>query len=219
MQANLNKDIEYFVVSGADSWEYEGAVKFINSMVGSKIAMHIGHKNGCCMCHDQRRIINPSSFKIMLYPCVYAQGVVESVEEVEAIKPYEGSVDFTIGSQNRSNKSKKSIIVGLRPNFPLKEILEYTLEERYQKSVDTQLVETKVGDMTKLLGICLPSLMNDVFFIKRLGELPFYATQRDVAVIFEDSNMSSNFVGDEAENRFSDYSVNSYYKYHTLLCI
>jgi hypothetical protein len=215
-----NKDIKYFVVNGLDSFRYDNVKKFIDMRVGHDIAMHVGHKGGHCMCHasnSHQFPINPGTFLVNFYPCIYVCGKVESVEDVEVVAPYTDSVEFTIGNQAKSSYKRKSLLVGIRLATDLKKEVDYASERQLEGNFD--FVETEVSDMIKVLGICLPTYVSKVFAIQEYPKLPDYVTYNDISCLFNDSSeTTSTFISDEAGNRLSDYSLNSNYKYHTLLC-
>jgi len=217
MQAKLNKNIKYFVVSGLSHWNFKSVNEFLNNRKGLDIAMHVGHRSGQCMCRIHNIVMgNPGRFKSVYYPCMYINGDIKSVEEVELIAPYEGSVDFTIGSQKRNNCESRHILVGVKLNEDLEKKVNYVKKNIPFEGFEC--AETEVGDMINILGICNPLFTSRIFFMQEYPKIPDYTSYNEISAQFGDDGESAVFVTDKSGNRFSDYSIDSNYKYHTLLC-
>ena len=132
MQIEKKDDIVYFAVDGLSRWEFEETKKFLDKRIGAEITLHVGHKEGHCMCFSRNQsFARPTRFGIEMidFPCFFPQVKVESVQEVEKIDKYEGSVDFTIGAQFKNEFKPKTLIVGIKMKNQMKEYVEYYTEK------------------------------------------------------------------------------------------
>lgn len=164
MQTDLNKDI-------ISQWKFEDIHKFLRNRMGVDIAMHVGHKDGCCMCrtHDYIRMNRPE-VNIRYYPCIYLHAVVVSIDEVQSVYKHEGSIDFTIGSQKKSNRNLRCILVGIKMEEDLLEKVNY--QKEIANSNKLTCVDTEVRDMTKIFGVCNPLFISRLFFKQEYPKIP-----------------------------------------------
>lgn len=222
MQIESKKDIVYFAVDNISRWEYDNIRHFLDKRIGHEITMHVGHKDGFCMCHHHNHTFASNKFgfvETIYYPCVYITAQVDSITDVEPVDKYEGSVDFTLGNQHRKLMNIKTIIVGVKINKAvIQDRIDYLKGEKHLLKPG-RTVDTKISDMSKVFGVCIPSYASSVFWMeewpKREND---YLTNRDVSTHFTSDGMTARFIGGDYEGRLSDYSIDSNYKYHTILC-
>lgn len=220
MQIEKKKDIVYFAVDNLSRWDYDNVKHFLDNRIGHEITMHVGHKDGLCMCHTNHFDSKAAYFglQIMHYPCVYVTAEVESVTDVEPVDKYEGSVDFTLGNQHRKLMNIKTIIVGVKMKSDIKKTVEHNNDKEHVP-MSVRTVKSEVADMTKIFGACIPSYTSRVFWIQEYPRPENdFLTNRDISTSFREGDASARFIGDGYEGRLSDYSIDANYKYHTLLC-
>jgi hypothetical protein len=149
---------------------------------------------------------------------MYVIAEVESVTDVEPVDKYEGSVDFTLGNQHRKLMNIKTIIVGVKMKSNIKEKVKDNNENKHVLG-SVEIVKTKVSDMTKIFGACIPAYTSRVFYMQEYPKPENdYLTNRDVSTSFHEGEARARFIGDGYEGKLSDYSIDTKYKYHTLLC-
>jgi hypothetical protein len=218
MKIETKNNIMHFAVDGLDNWDYKKTVEFINGRVGREITMHIGHRKGHCMCHsiNFNTIGRTSHISHFYYPCLYLTAKIESVVDVIPTSKYEDSIDFTIGSQERSLQKTKSIIVEISMNLNINDAIKRAQENKPPSGFIAEKIS--IEDMDRIFGICNPVFSSKIFFLQEYPKYEdFTMTDRDVSAIFRDE-MKAKFIGDKYETKISDYSIDTNFKYHTLLC-